>query len=133
MKNAGRVALAILFILAGITHFSSIKYDYVAMIPKYLPGGLWVIYLTGVLEIAGGVGLLVERTRRVAAICLGLLLLAMFPANVNASLQEIQFLGRDAPPLWIRTAFQLALLVMLWWTRGASGRTRQGQVLQNND
>ena len=80
-REAGRGALVIMFLFTGFSHFSSLKYDFAAMIPDPLPNGLWVIYLTGVFEIAGAVGLLIPRTRRLAGICLVLLLVALFPAN----------------------------------------------------
>ena len=63
-----------------------------------LPNDLWVIYLTGVLEIAGAVGLLIPRTRRLAGICLVLMLAALFPANVYAALNEVSLRGQAATP-----------------------------------
>jgi uncharacterized membrane protein len=115
-RDAGRWALAVMFIFTGASHFTSMKYDYVMMIPESLPRGLWVIYLTGVLEIAGAIGLLIPRLRRVAAICLVLLLLAMFPANVNAALNGIPLRGRAPTSLWLRLPMQVLFIWMLWWT-----------------
>ncbi len=115
-REAGRVAVAIMFLFTGVMHFTSMKYDYAAMIPDFLPGGLWIIYLTGALQIAGAVGLLIPRTRRIAGICLVLLLVAMFPANVNAALNEVQFRGEAPTPLGLRAAIQLFFIGMIWWT-----------------
>src|SRR4028119_1730361 len=69
-RDAGRIALVIMFLFTGTSHFTSMKYDFAAMIPAPLPNGLWVIYLTGVLEIVGALGLLIPRTRKLAGICL---------------------------------------------------------------
>ena len=88
-RAAGLGALATMFLFTSTAHFSGMKYDLAAMMPEPLPDGLWVIYLTGVFEIAGAVGLLVPRTRRLAGIGLVLLLVAMFPANVNAALNGV--------------------------------------------
>ena len=85
-REAGRGALVIMFLFTGTSHFTSMKYDLAAMIPDPLPDGLWIIYLTGVFEIAGAIGLLLPQTRGLAGICLVLLLVAMFSANVNAAL-----------------------------------------------
>lgn len=115
-KDAGRGALVIMFVFTGASHFTEMKHDYVAMIPETLPRGLWVVYLTGVLEIAGAIGLLIPRFRRMAAICLVLLLLAMFPANVNAALNGIPLRGRAPTSLWLRVPMQLLFIWMLWWT-----------------
>lgn len=115
-RVAGRGALVIMFLFTGTSHFTSMKYDFVAMIPPPLPNDLWVIYLSGVFEIAGAIGLLIPRTRRLAGICLVLLLAALFPANVYAALSEIPLRGEAATPLWIRTPMQLLYIGMVWWT-----------------
>src|SRR5918998_3860500 len=83
-RDAGLGALAIMFLFTSTAHFSGMKHDLAAMMPGPLPDGLWIIYLTGLFEIAGAVGLLVPRTRRLAGVLLVLLLVALFPANVNA-------------------------------------------------
>ena len=115
-RGAGRGALVIMFLFTGTSHFTSMKYDFAAMIPDPLPDGLWVIYLTGVFEIAGAVGLLLPQTRKLAGICLILLLVAMFSANVNAALNDIPLGGQDPTPLWLRTPMQLLYIGMIWWT-----------------
>jgi uncharacterized membrane protein len=115
-RDAGRGALVIMFLFTGTTHFSSMKYDLAAMVPPPLTDNLWVIYLTGLFEIAGAVGLLIPRTRKPAGICLVLLLAALFPANVYAALSGIPLRGEAATPLWIRTPMQLLYIGMVWWT-----------------
>ena len=115
-REAGRGALVIMFLFTGTSHFTSMKYDFAAMIPDPLPNGLWVIYLIGVFELAGAIGLLIPQTRKLAAICLILLLVAMFSANVNAALNEIPLSGQDPTPLWLRTPMQLLYIGMVWWT-----------------
>jgi uncharacterized membrane protein len=115
-RAAGRGALVVMFVFTGASHFTGMKHDFAAMIPPPLPNGLWVIYLSGLFEIAGAVGLLVPRTRRLAGVCLVLLLVALFPANVYAALGEIPLRGEAATPLWIRTPMQLLYIGMVWWT-----------------
>ena len=115
-RNAGRLALVIMFLFTGTFHFTSMKYDFAAMIPAPLPNDLWVIYLTGVLEIVGALGLLIPRTRKLAGICLVLLLVALFPANVYAALNEIPLRGEAPTPLWLRGPIQLLFIGMVWWT-----------------
>jgi uncharacterized membrane protein len=115
-RTAGRGALVVMFVFTGASHFTAMKHDFAAMIPPPLPNGLWVIYLSGLFEIAGAVGLLVPRTRRLAGVCLVLLLVALFPANVYAALGEIPLRGEAATPLWIRTPMQLLYIGMVWWT-----------------
>lgn len=61
-REAGRYGLAVMFVFTGIPHFTGIKHDFAAMILNPIPNDLWVIYLTGVLEIAGAIGLLNSRS-----------------------------------------------------------------------
>lgn len=114
--KAGRAAVAIMFVFTGSTHFSSMRHDYLAMMPTMLPRHMAFIYLTGVLEIAGGVGLLVPTTRRLAGVGLIMLLIAMFPANVSATLNEVPFRGEPPTSLWLRTPIQLAFVLSVWWS-----------------
>lgn len=115
-REAGRYALAVMFVFTGVSHFTEMKHDFAAMIPSPLPNGLWVIYLTGAFQIAGAIGMLIPWTRRLAGICLVLLLIAMFPANVYAALNDILLGGRPPTTLWLRTPMQLLYIAMVWWT-----------------
>jgi uncharacterized membrane protein len=115
-KEAGLLAVAIMFLFTGATHFSAMKYDYAAMLPGFVPMKVEVIHLTGALQIAGAVGLLVPRTRRLAGIALALLLVAMFPGNVYAALNDVPFRGEPPTPLWLRTPIQLLFIGMVLWT-----------------
>ncbi len=115
-REAGRYALAVMFVFTGVSHFTEMKHDFAAMIPSPLPNDLWVIYLTGAFEIVGAIGILMPRTRGLAGICLVLLLIAMFPANVHAALNDIRLDGRPPTTLWLRTPMQLLYIGMVWWT-----------------
>jgi uncharacterized membrane protein len=133
-RDAGRIALVVMFLFTGFSHFSSLKYDFAAMIPAPLPNDLWVIYLAGLFQIAGAVGLLIPRTRRLAGICLVLLLVAMFPANVNAISNEIPLGGNAPMPLWVRAPMQLLYIGTIWWTsiKGGSKEVGRPQVKQRD-
>ena len=131
-RDAGRGALLVMFLFTASAHFTSTKHDLAAMVPDPFPRGLWLIYLTGVLEIAGAVGLQIPRLRRLAGICLILLLIGMFSANVNAALNDIPLRGSDPTPLWLRTPIQIVFIAMIWWTsvrRAAPVRLATGSSL----
>jgi uncharacterized membrane protein len=115
-REAGLFAVAIMFLFTGATHFTGMKHDYAAMLPASLSESLWIIYVTGALQIAGAIGLLVPRTRRLAGVCLALLLVAMFPGNVYAALNDVEFRGEAPTPLWLRTPIQLFFIGMVLWT-----------------
>ena len=86
------------------------------MIPNPFPKSLWLIYLSGVVEIFGAIGLLLPRVRVIAGICLIVLLVALFPANINAALNNISFRGQPPTALWLRALVQIFLVAAIWWS-----------------
>jgi uncharacterized membrane protein len=115
-RDAARTGLAAMFMFTAASHFSALKHDLAAMVPPPLTGALWVIYLTGVLEILGAFGLLTARWRRWAAMGLIALLVAMFPANAYAAVAGVTLGGNTASALWWRAPLQLFWIAMLWWS-----------------
>lgn len=84
--SAVAVGLAAMFVVTGFAHFvNPLRRDMIAIVPPRLPAPASLVTLTGVLEIAGAVGLLYPPTRVTAALCLFVLMIAMFPANICAS------------------------------------------------
>lgn len=84
--------------------------------PQYLPLHRELVYLSGALEIAGGLGLLPERTRRAAGIGLILLLIAVWPANLQMLL-DARAAGEPSwwvALLWVRLPLQVVLGVWVW-------------------
>jgi len=80
------VGLAAMFVLTGVAHFvPPLRDNLIAIVPPQLPGPGLLVSITGVLEFLGAVGLLVPVTRVAAAVCLLLLMVAMFPANIYAA------------------------------------------------
>jgi uncharacterized membrane protein len=84
--KAVAVGLAAMFVLTGVAHFAPpLRAALIAIVPPQLPAPGLLVTATGVLELLGAVGLLVPTTRVAAALCLLLLMLAMFPANIYAA------------------------------------------------
>jgi uncharacterized membrane protein len=98
------------FVFAGAMHFV-IPRSYEAIVPDYLPARRKLVYASGLAEIAGGVGAMHPRTRRLAAWWSVATLAAVFPANLHMALNPERYRvpgGRVA--LWLRLPVQ-ALLV----------------------
>jgi uncharacterized membrane protein len=74
------------------------------------------VYFTGLLEFMGAVGLLLPRFRSVAGICLMVLLIAIFPANVSAAMKGTTLAGKPATALWLRAPTQALFIGVLWWS-----------------
>lgn len=84
--KAVAVGLAAMFVMTGVAHFvNPLRGDMIAIVPPRLPAPALLVTITGLLELAGALGLLYPPTRVAAAVCLFLLMLAMFPANVSAA------------------------------------------------
>ncbi|GAA1730490.1 DoxX family protein [Microcella frigidaquae] len=114
-----RVITAVVFVGIGITHFvPPVVRGMAAMVPRaflgrpFSPVG-WV-WVTGVAEIAGGLGLLWEPTRAAAGIALAVFLVCVFPANAYAAQHRDRF-GAFAVPFWPRLALQVLLIVLVLW------------------
>lgn len=61
----------------------AVRNGMVKIVPKALPAKLTLVWVAGILEVLGAIGLLIPATRTAAAICLALFFIAVFPANVR--------------------------------------------------
>ena len=105
-----RGALAVMFLFTASARLTPARADLVAMVPRSLPRPGALVAATGVLEAAGAVGLLVPATATPAAWCLAGLLVAMFPANVNAARAGVGMRGAAPTPIPVRLAQQAVYL-----------------------
>lgn len=126
-KERLRVILAICIIVVGIVHFV-VPDPFVKIVPDYFPHHLALVYISGFFEILGGIGILVPPVSQAAAWGLLLLFIAVFPANINMAINEIDLPGiPDSSALrWGRLPLQAVLIAWAWWyTRSNS---LEGQV-----
>ena len=103
--------MSMFYIFAGINHFIH-PFFYKKIMPPYIPWHMQLIYASGILETLFGILLIPLRTRRLAAWGIILLLIAVFPANINMMLS---YLREENTNLWI-TILRLPLqIVLIWW------------------
>ena len=103
--------MALLYVAAGINHF--INPDiYLNIMPPYLPQPNMLVYISGLLEILLGLMLMPRLTRRAAAWGIILLLIAVFPANIQMAINYGQI---NHPGLWISLLRLPLQLVLIWW------------------
>ena len=118
--GALRFAMALMFVFTAISHFHPrVRPDLVRMVPPQLPRPDLLVTLTGILELIGAIGLLIPGLIRLSAYALMLLLVALFPANVNAARKQLRIAGRPAPALAFRLPLQLFWIAALWWVARA--------------
>ncbi|MDQ3365079.1 MAG: DoxX family protein [Myxococcota bacterium] len=116
VKTALRWLLTVVMVGAGVNHFVN-PASYVEIMPAVLPAPLALVYISGVAEILGGLGLILPATRKLAAWGLIALLIAVFPANVNMAVNELPLRADPIPTwlLWARLPLQLVAIAWCYW------------------
>jgi uncharacterized membrane protein len=109
-----RVGLSLFFIFTSIGHFIRTE-EMAAMLPSSIPYRIELIYITGVLEFLGAVGIWIPRLVRLTGLLLILMLIGLLPANIYSAINRVDFGGHGAGPayLLVRIPFQL---FAIWWT-----------------
>jgi uncharacterized membrane protein len=113
-STAARLGTGGFWIVAGVLHFV-IPRSYEAIVPR--PIGRWrreLVVASGVAEIAGGIAVLPDRSRRSARWWLLATLAAVYPANVNMAVNAKDFARIPAPALWARLPVQFVFAWMTW-------------------
>lgn len=106
---------AVFFVVTGLKHFRDPVF-YRRIIPPFFPGRSALVVISGVCEIAGGLGLLIRPLRRAAGWGLIALLIAVFPANIYMAVAPNETAdGRFAGwMLWLRLPLQAVLIAWVW-------------------
>ena len=121
MKKTLWILAAVFYVGAGILHFRA-PAAYLKIMPPYVPWPEAMVYVSGIAEIAGGLGLLLPATRRLAAWGLVALLIAVFPANVYMAMNPI-YLGASPMPGWIAWARLPLQGILIWWVLWCTRKT----------
>jgi uncharacterized membrane protein len=74
----GPVFLAVFLILCGIEHFIYVEFV-TSLVPSWIPGGVFWTYFAGVSLIAGGAGIIIPMTSRLAGGLTGLMIFLWVP------------------------------------------------------
>ena len=111
MKNFPLYIMAALYVVAGLNHFVN-PLLYVKILPPRLPNPNLIVTISGICEVLFGLLLLPVVTRTFAAWAVILLLIVVFPANVQMASNYYHF---DRPRLWL-TILRLPLqLLLIYW------------------
>ncbi|MFC7186426.1 MauE/DoxX family redox-associated membrane protein [Halorubrum yunnanense] len=120
-KRFLRRLMGAIYAIAGVTHFLAPE-SFARAVPPELPRPRALVYLSGIAEVALGLGVQFERTRRASAWGIVALLVAVFPANVYMATDDVATelvpdrLARVArAAAWARLPFQAALVLWAWW------------------
>ncbi|MCX2978440.1 DoxX family protein [Candidatus Marimicrobium litorale] len=114
-KNLGLAIVFLFFMGGGITHFTDPAF-FESIMPPWIGFHTEIVYISGVFEILGAIGILLPSLRQWAGNGLILLVICVTPANIHMWLNPDLF--PDVPPafLTIRLVLQVGLLLLIWWS-----------------
>ncbi|MCA1632913.1 MAG: DoxX family membrane protein [Acidobacteria bacterium] len=122
VKIISKYLMAACFIVAGVNHFLNPAF-YLKIMPPYLPWHSFLVYLSGLCEVALGLLLCVSKYSRFAAWGIIALLIAVFPANIHMATHPELYPEVNLAALWIRLPMQGLLIAWAYWyTRPDTGR-----------
>lgn len=115
-----RVGLSLFFVFTALGHFFSPR-EMSGMLPAFVPYRVEIIYLTGILELLGAVGVWIPRLMKLTGLCLILMLVCLLPSNIYSAINRVEFGGHAGGPayLLVRVPFQL---FVIWWVYYATGQ-----------
>ena len=119
---AGNIAMAAMLVFTAIGHFAFSK-GMAMMMPDVIPFKKAIVYLTGVIEIAAAIGLLIPSLRLLTGWLLILFFIAILPANINAAMKNIDYQKADNNGdgmnyLWFRIPLQIFFIAWVYFSNG---------------
>ena len=101
-----------LYIIAGIYHFINPAF-YIKIMPEWMPEHLLLVYVSGVIEILLGIGLIVKQTRKISAwLIIAMLVVFFFAIHIPMA---IVFYKTNNPGLWIALVRLPIQFYLVWW------------------
>jgi len=119
-----RLALGFVFLwffVGGIGHFTLTDF-FAGIIPPRLPDHRLLVQVSGVFELLGAAGILLERTRSAAGWGLVLLTICVTPANIFMWQHAADYPAIPPLALALRLPVQLLLLLCIWWSTRPAGQ-----------
>ena len=123
IRDAARRAMAVAFVFAGVSHLAMPE-SFEVYFPSWVPFVAPIVYATGVIEIAGGLALLIRRYQAWVCLALAAYLVLVFPGNVYVAVAGVE---EELPGLpyiwwypWARLPFQA---LYIWWLLRSTGAT----------
>ena len=116
VKSVLSTILGILFINVGIAHFTDTEW-FEPIVPDLLGNPTFWVLITGVLEIALGIGIIVPQTRRYSSLVMVLFLVVVYAGNLNMWVNNISLGDRTFATIWhiMRLIGQLVMIVVALW------------------
>ena len=117
---AGRIAMCVMLISTGIAHFVYTT-GMTIMLPNFIQFRKPLVYITGIMEMAGGIALLVPYLKFSAGVFLIVFFVVLLPANIYAAYNRINYEkgtydGDGLNYLWFRVPLQILFIVWVYFS-----------------
>ncbi len=117
---SGRIAMCAMLLFTALGHLLFTE-GMSKMIPDFIPLKSTVTILTGVLEIVMAIGLLFPNYQKTTGWILIAFLLLMLPANIKASLENLNYQtgtydGKGLSYLWFRIPLQVFFIAWVYFS-----------------
>ncbi len=105
------ILMSLLYVAAGISHYLNPE-RYIEIMPPWLPQPLFLVYMSGMFEFLLGILLMHRLTRQFAAWGIIILLIAVFPANIQMAINYGEI---NHPYLWLAVLRLPLQIFLIWW------------------
>ena len=117
---SARIAMAAMLLFTAMGHFKFAQ-GMSMMLPGFIPYRVTIVYLTGIIEIAAAVGLLLPNLRVLTGWLLIVFFILILPANIYAAIHQVDyqqatFEGPGASYLWFRVPLQLFFILWVYFS-----------------
>ena len=112
-STRARIGLTVFFLFTGIGHFIRTD-EMAAMLPPAVPYRVELIYLTGVFELLGALGVWIPRLMKITGACLIVMMLAVLPANIYSAFNRVEFGGHEYGPAYLLARVPFQFFVIVW-------------------
>jgi uncharacterized membrane protein len=111
---AGQIAMTCMLFFTTIGHFLFPK-GMTMMIPPFIPFKKTMVYITGIMEILMGFGLLIPSTQVSVGWALVFFFILVLPSNIYAAIKQVDYQranyqGKGLSYLWFRIPMQIFLI-----------------------
>lgn len=107
------LVIAAFFFIGGVAHFVFTDV-FVRIMPNYLGYQKELVLISGVFELLGAIGILFPSTRLLAGYGLIVLIIAVFPANINMAIHHQDYKSIPELLLWLRLPLQFFFVWFVW-------------------
>ena len=90
LSLSGRIAMSVMLVFTAIAHFAYTE-GMAMMLPEFIPYKNFIVYFTGIVELAAAIGLLLPKYKKLTARLLIIFFVLILPANMYATMHQVNY------------------------------------------